>query len=127
MCSAREGEGVVVAYFLQMFGVSLGLTLLLEIGIAFLLGLRRKKEVLLVILVNILTNPPTVLLYWLYRRYCEGASMPVQIVLELVVVIVEAWIYHSFAKEENWRIKRPILLAVVSNVVSWGTGLVVQL
>ncbi len=109
-------------YLLKMFGVSLGLTLLLEIGAAFLLGIRGKKEFLLVGLVNALTNPLAVLLYWLCRRYWTGASMLAQAVIEAAVVLVEARIYHSFAKEANWRIKHPVLLAVVSNVVSWGTG-----
>jgi len=116
----------VELYLVKLFGVSLGLTLLLELGCAFYLGIRRKKEYLLVILVNILTNPPAVLLYWIYRNYFLGNSMFIQILLEFIVVFAEAWIYYSFAREEKWRIKRPILLAVVSNVMSWGTGLLLN-
>lgn len=113
-------------YLVKMFGVSLGLTLLLEWAVALALGIRGKKEFILVTLVNILTNPLAVLLYWLCRIYWAGASTFVQVVIEIAVVIVEAWIYHSFAKEEKWRIKRPVLLAMISNGVSWAMGLLLS-
>ncbi len=110
-------------YLLQMFGISLVLTLLIEWLVAFLWGMRGKKAFLLVTLVNIVTNPLAVLTYWLYRVYCADTSLTVQIVIEIVVVVAEALIYRSFAKEENYRIKWPIALAIVANVLSWGMGM----
>lgn len=109
-------------YLLQMFGVSLLLTLLLEVLAAFLWGLRGKKNFLPVILVNVLTNPAAVLLYWLYQVYAGGSSVLVQILIEIVVVMVEAYVYRSFAADDRFQIKRPVLLAVVANGVSWGIG-----
>lgn len=109
-------------YLLQMFGISLLLTLLIEGLVAFLWGIRGKKGLLLVMLVNIVTNPAAVLTYWLYRVYCADTSIVVQIGIEIVVVMVEALIYRSFAKEESFRIKRPIALGIVANALSWGVG-----
>lgn len=109
-------------YLLQMFGISLLLTLLIEWLVAFLWGIRGKKGLLLVTLVNIVTNPAAVLTYWLYRVYCADTSIVVQIGIEIVVVVVEALIYRSFAKEESFRIKRPIALGIVANALSWGVG-----
>lgn len=111
------------AYLLQMFGISLLLTLLIEWFVTFCWGLRGKKAFLLVTLVNIVTNPAAVLTYWLYRVYCAGTSMVVQVIIEIVVVVVEALIYRSFAGEKDYKIRRPVVLAVVANAFSWGVGL----
>lgn len=111
------------SYVLQMFGVSLLLTLFIEWFLGFLWGLRGKKEFLLVTLVNIVTNPVAVLSYWLYRVYFADTSMVVQIGIEMVVVTVEAFIYRSFAREEGWKIRWPVALAIVANAVSWGIGM----
>lgn len=111
------------SYLLQMFGISLLLTLLIEWLITFLWGLRGKKAFLLVTLVNIVTNPAAVLTYWLYRVYFADTSMVVQIGIEILVVTVEALIYRSFARGEGWKIKWPVALAIVANAVSWGAGM----
>ena len=42
--------------------VSLALTLMLELGFALILGVRGRRNLALVALVNVLTNPPVVLL-----------------------------------------------------------------
>lgn len=101
-------------YLLEMFGISLLLTLVIELMIALLWGIRSKKQILLVVLVNVLTNPAAVLLCWL--------GIP-QLPVELAVVLAEALIYRDPA----WKIPHPVLLAVVCNVISWGTGILIQL
>lgn len=102
---------------LEMFVVSLVLTLVLELPIAWLMGLRSRKLLLLVALVNILTNPAAVLLHWL--------GVP-QIPIEIAVVAVEAAVYLWFSKDEKWNIPRPIMLAVMANLISWTVGLLLQ-
>ncbi len=102
--------------------MSLLLTLLIEGLIAFLWGIRGKKNFLVVLLVNVLTNPAAVLVYWLYQVYAGEHSLPVQILIELAVVTVEAYIYRSFAEDDRFQIPRPIRLAIVANVFSWGIG-----
>lgn len=104
------------AYLLEMFGVSLGLTLLLELGISRLMGLRGRDVFLLVVLVNVLTNPAAVLLNWL--------GLP-QLPIELAVFLIEAWIYCRFAKDERWIIPHPVLLSALANGISWGFGMMI--
>ncbi|MBR3973551.1 MAG: hypothetical protein IKJ99_06335 [Oscillospiraceae bacterium] len=101
-------------YLLKMFAISLLLTLIIETTIALLWGIRSRKQILLVLLANILTNPAAVLLCWL--------GVP-QLPVELAVVLTEALVY----KEPAWKIHRPVLLAIVCNVVSWGTGILIQM
>ena len=112
-------------YLLEMFGVSLLWTLLVEGLIGFAWGFRRKKYFLLIFLVNVVTNPVAVLSYWMYRVYWAGPSMAVQIAIEVIVVLTEAWIYSTFSKEDEWNIPHPVLLAVIANAVSWGSGLLI--
>ncbi len=113
-------------YLLQMFGISLLLTLLIEWIVTFCWGLRGKKAFWLVTLVNIVTNPAAVLTYWLYRVYCADTSMVVQVIIEIAVVTVEALIYRSFAGEKDYKIRWPIALAIVANSISWGLVRVIQ-
>lgn len=112
----------MATYLMQMFGVSLLLTLLFEGLVAFLWGVRGKNQFLLVILINVLTNPVAVLIYWLYQVYVADNSIHIQILIEMVVVVVEACVYRSFSEKERFRIDRPILLAIIANALSWGIG-----
>ena len=105
-------------YILEMFGISLGLTLLIELPIGFAMGMREKKHILLMILINVLTNPAAVLLCWL------GVA---QIPVEIAVFLVEAGIYYWFSKDEGFTIKHPILLALFANLISWTSGILIQL
>ena len=109
-------------YLIKMFSVSLVLTLLIEGALAFLWGVRTKKEWQVVLLVNVATNPIAVLLYWLYRIYSAKTSFMVQFVIEAAVITVEALIYRSFAMEKEYHMKRPVLFAFWANVVSFGIG-----
>lgn len=120
-------------YLIEMFGVSLLLTIVVELAVVFLVsrvrfplfGQRQGKGIALVVLVNVLTNPPAVLLCFLGRLYMPYVSeLWMQLAVEIMVVAVEACIYYSFAKEPKWQINRPILLAVLANMCSWLFGVV---
>lgn len=104
-------------YLLEMFAVSLLLTLLLEVPIAWCLGLRQKRELLLVLLINVLTNPEAVLLHWL--------GIP-QLPIEVAVWVAEAVLYRWFSKDERWNIPHPVSLALCCNVFSYLMGVLIQ-
>ena len=104
-------------YLLEMFGISLLLTLLLELPAVWVMGLRQRKTILLGILVNLLTNPAAV--------YLHLIGIP-QIPIEIVVITVEAVVYGWFSRDENWRIPHPVRLAVIANLISWSIGYIVQ-
>lgn len=103
-------------FLLELFGFSLILTILIEGFIAWLLGMRGRRQLLLVLLVNILTNPAAVLLIWMI-------GLP-QLPVELCVVAVEFFVYRSFRK--GMKMPQPMLLALVCNGISWGLGLLIQ-
>lgn len=114
----------MINYLVRMFGISLALTMVTELAVAFFFGLRTGKGVLLTVLVNVFTNPPAVLCNWLCRLYLtDYRRIPVQLVIESAVIIVEALIYYNFAKDERWQIKRPVLLSLTANGCSWLLGL----
>lgn len=104
-------------YLFKMFGISLGLTLLIEMPVGYCTGLRGGKYFLLMCLVNLLTNPAAVLVCYL------GAP---QLPVEIAVVALEALVYLWFSRDEKWKIPRPVLLAVAANGISWSGGILIQ-
>ena len=95
---------------IEIFAMSLGLTLLFELPIAYLWGLRR-RALLTVLAANLMTNPLAVALHLM--------GIP-QIPIEIGVVLAEGAAYSLHFE------KRPWLLALVSNAISWGIGLILQ-
>lgn len=95
----------------EIFVISLGLTLMIELPIAYLWGLR-KRQLLTVMIANVMTNPLAVALHL--------TGIP-QLPIELGVVLVEGEAYSLHFD------KRPWLLALCSNAISWGLGLLLQM
>ena len=105
--------------------ISLILTLAFEIGI-FLLILfirkRNKKDLLLVVLVNIITNPAVVLLYWLAALYTDWNLIMIKIPLEILAVLTEGYYYSKYGQD----FKRPYLFSITANAFSFGIGVLLQ-
>ena len=95
-----------------ILGVSLLLTLLLELAFSLLAGLRGAKVLCLVALVNALTNPPVVLLYTLFP------TLAAKILLEVGAVLIEGLIYRKCAPA----LKRPYLFSLGANAFSYFVG-----
>ncbi|MBE6950939.1 MAG: hypothetical protein E7451_06340 [Ruminococcaceae bacterium] len=96
---------------LEIFSVSLLLTLAIELPIAYLWGLRG-RELVTVAVANVMTNPLAVALHlW---------GIP-QLPIELGVVLAEGAAYSLHFE------KKPVLLAIISNALSWGIGILIQL
>ena len=108
---------------LEMFAVSLGATFVLETLVMILMGEHSKKNLLLLVLINILTNPMAVYLSYVGRLLLGLSEILIQLPIEIGVILVEVGIYTWFSKDENWKIKRPILLGILTNVFSWSIGL----
>ena len=135
-------------------GISLGLTLILEVGFFLILfyvarftwnrtGTQQspaisgrntetgnfffsapwnKKDIFLVILVNTLTNPVVVLLYWILFYNTNINTIIIILPLEVVAVFTEGFIY----KKNAHSIKRPFLFSLMANTFSYTTGLLIQ-
>ncbi len=106
---------------LQSLGVSLGATLLLELTAALLLGIRKPRALLLVGLVNALTNPVVVTASSLAVMLTHRAPPWYLVaVLEVSAVAVEGLLYRN--RLEYGRI-HPLLLSLILNTVSFTGGL----
>ena len=111
--------------YLLAFSISLGLTLAIELPLALLFGVR-KKGLLVVALVNCVTNPAAVLFLWFVSIYLPGGwYYPAEITIEIVVVLTEWLVYRAF-RPEIPSIKRPFLMALVLNACSYGGGLLLR-
>lgn len=108
---------------LKILAVSLGLTLALEEGFALCWGLRGRRELTVVALVNVLTNPAVVLLYYTAVGLWRWSAAPVTAALEAAAVLVEWRCYRACSQQ----LRRPFLFALLANGLSYGAGCVVNL
>ena len=113
---------------LLSLAISLVLTLVFETAFFLVTGIlgtvkRNKKDLLLVIMVNVLTNPVVVLLYWLSALYTNWNRTLVKIPLEIFAVLTEWLYYRKYAQT----IKKPFLFSLAANAFSFTAGLLLQL
>ena len=108
---------------LRILAMSLGLTLVLEEAFALVWGLRGRRELGTVALVNVLTNPPVVLLYHTAVGLLGWNAAVVTAVLETAAVLVE-WRYYRLCSQQ---LRRPLLFALLANAFSYGAGRVINL
>ena len=99
---------------------SLVMTWILELGFAWCMKIRDKDEMKLVLLVNFITNPVVVCLYWML--YLSVDVTLLTIILEVSAVFVEALYYHKFSKQ----IAHPLVFSVLINAFSYLTGVLIQ-
>ncbi len=108
---------------LPTFALSLGLTLGLELLIALLFRLRG-RELVLLLPVNLLTNPAAVYLNLLMSSlYPSVSALAWQLPLEALVVVVEGALYAKLASS----LRKPWLFAVAANGFSYGVGRILSL
>lgn len=125
--SNRQQKGDVMSASLakeliKALVLSLTLTIIIETGVFLLAGKRNKRDLRLVILVNIVTNPAVVLLYWLAALHTVWNLTLVAIPLEISAFLVEGCYYRKYG--EGFR--RPFLFALIANAVSFGLGLLLR-
>lgn len=97
------------------------LTLLFEVSASIVIGLRKPKQLLLVVLVNVLSNPLLHLSAGLLYRYLPlpAVRVMVYVILEPLVILLEGWIYAK-----SGIIPRPYRNSFILNVISLGGGLI---
>lgn len=102
--------------------ISLGLTVLLELAFAVLFKIRGLNDLILVVVVNIITNPAVVLLNYLLLNRTNIPQAGVVLVLEAAAVLVEALYYRRYAQ----KIGRPFLFSLGANAFSYFIGLLLS-
>ena len=130
------------AGLLSILAISLGLTIIFEVGFYLITGKQNskdhgisgihkegffkvkwnKKDLLLVILVNTLTNPVVVLLYLTAYYYTSWNTTAVKIPLELFAILTEGYIFKRYAQS----IKKPFLFSLAANMFSFTLGVIIQ-
>ena len=120
----------------RIFVLSFLITAIAECALAYLLGLRRKRDQELVFLVNLLTNPAVVYLSLLSARFLEpDGRRAVLVLLEAAAIAVEAFMYMKKldwgelpdrAAALAWGRKSPaaaaLILSLILNAGSYGAG-----
>jgi len=105
---------------------ALALTEAVELTMAALLGLRTRRALATVALINLVTNPVLSFLAWLLARFVDWAggtatAIPVLLAAETVVVLVEwrllLWVLGGASR-------RMLLVSLALNAASAGVGLV---
>lgn len=98
-------------------GVSLALTLALELGFALLWGVEG-RDLPLAALVNVLTNPLVVLCHALTAQFWPAGLVGVTLLLEAGAVAVEGYLYRSRSG-----IRFPWAFSLCANLFSFTIGL----
>lgn len=98
-------------------------TIIIEVSIAFLLGYR-KKDLLNVLLVNILTNPivSSVPVYFNVKFGLKYRNISL-FVLELLVLVIEGFIYKKYLNRKKIN---PYLLSLILNGASYFIGVIIN-
>lgn len=105
--------------------ISLTLTLIIELTILIVLGLREKNDIKVVVLANVFTNPIVVYISncVLYFRLFNIYFIVVAI-LEIFALVAEFWIYKKHLKYNKIS---PFKLSLIANCCSFGIGLFISL
>ena len=99
------------------------LTILIETFFAFLLGLR-KKDLINVVLVNIMTNPLVFIVpLWVNIRYGLWPRHITLFLFEMFALLSEGFVYSKYLKYKNIN---PYILSLILNLASYVTGLIIN-
>ncbi len=99
--------------------LALLLTEAIEIPVCLLWGMRG-RDLLFVLLANLLTNPVVNVLYALAYLYTPIPRAVSIAVLEIAAVVTEWLVYRSATDA-----KRPFLVSLTANAASYGAGLLI--
>ncbi len=83
---------------------------------------------IVILLTNLITNPPVVLTYFLCNNPgIVFSGLLFQVVLEIPVFIIEAFILSLASRKAALDIRKPAVLGVSMNMFSWGMGVILSL
>lgn len=99
------------------------LTILIEVSVSFILGYR-KKDLLNVVLVNIMTNPLVVTIpVYVNVKYGLMPRNIVLLIFELLAVLSEGYVYNKYLDRKKINC---YLLSVILNLSSYLFGLIIN-
>lgn len=109
------------AYTFIYYAVPLLLTIAVEAGIAYICGIKQRKEQRMLLLCNLLTNPLLNLALYA-KQYFSGIPFPFYALLlfELLIVFAESFLLHFLCGAKN---RRFLPVSFLCNAASFGVGL----
>ena len=106
----------IVLYFLR----PLLLTILFELLVAKFMSIRKKQDLILIIIANIMTNLPANYLHMvLFKFMGENGTLLVYVAGELLIIVTEYLLYRKHLSAEA----KALPLAVSANIISFTGGL----
>ena len=102
--------------------ISLVFTIFIELVVSIFCGIRNKKDIMFIIIINIITNPITEFINLLIKD--SSLHYWVIIIIEIIVIIVEYLFFKKFLKEKNINL---LYLAIINNLSSYIIGLMFNL
>lgn len=103
----------------KAWGISLSLTLMLELFYAVFWGFRKKEELCLIALANVLTNPIVVFVFYYVRFKRINVHYGwVTLFMEIFAFVTESLLYQRFSR----KIIRPWLFSLSANAFSYAIG-----
>lgn len=106
--------------WIEILILSLVLTWIMETLVFLALGIRKRKDLLLLAVLNLLTNPVTVTIYDLQPFHHGFFSWSIQIALEVFVVLTEGSLLYKYMESR----KNPWLASLAANGISYLCGVV---
>ena len=99
-------------------------TIIIECIIGYIIGIRNKKDILNITLVNIMTNPIVVSFpVYLMIRYSIGVRNISLLILEILAVLVEGFTYSKVLKYKKIN---PFIISLILNLGSYLIGEVIN-
>ena len=101
------------------------LTVIIETCVSFIIGIKNKKDLLNIILVNIMTNPLvnsiTIFLNFYFGIFSRNVGL---VILEILAVISEGFVYKKYL---NFKKINPYVLSLILNCSSYFIGEIINL
>lgn len=115
----------MILEIIRIFATCLILTIIIEGITSFILGYRSLKEQLIILLINVATNPVAVYCGWIISFLNNNVLKNCLVILvEIVVVIVET----NMLKKYNTKKKLPFfLISLINNATSFILGLFINI
>ncbi len=108
----------IAYYFLALF-----LTLIIELSVAYALGFKKRKYLITILFINLITHPLLCYFLWLNSNL---SIIPINyvsiIIMEILVVIVESVLLYFTMKQKYLNM---LILSLSMNAVSFLIGLLI--
>lgn len=103
---------------------SLLLTIIIEISISYIIGIREKEDLKVVFWTNVLTNPIVVYIANCVKILNNNVIYNISVfIMEVLVIIIEFIIYKKILDYEK---KSPLLISSINNIISFSLGIVIS-